>query len=469
MSINQDQMLQAVYDTLFSAFTSPPAQAQGQGASQAEQTYLTLEWPGLPINVKEFENPWSPQNRTGSTEATENLSSLVDKVQSLNPVYSANGQNISDIYGQVVNAQVVPPPLDPMAQKQYDEAIAFLQADGIVHDDEGEPLIDDEGKPRIGKVDSRIYAAYKKKKQSYGKAVSSMMANYFQYDMSKPEDQRKWSLLGPTLIDPVNTAWGDWTNTQKTKVEDKLAVLAQSSNNQVGVVFSAAKAQFDLLRRASLTNVGKTYSPSYASPSNWFAGSAAEEWTEVTIDSKSLRTNEHSDYSNMSAGGNASWGLWSVGGSFSKEDSHQSMDKTTTGLTVSFKFTRVDITRPWLNFLLFSMKGWNLGQAYSASGLSNGTKTQSLGMPFPNLPTSFIAVRNLKITATWGQDDSSLIKDKLSASASVGWGPFAISGSYSQGSEDKKFKSNFDGKTISNDGLQIIGWVNTIVPACPPA
>ncbi|MEH1836188.1 MAG: hypothetical protein V7L29_30070 [Nostoc sp.] len=460
MSINQDQMLQAIYDTLFSAFTSPPTQAKGQGASQADQTYLTLEWPGLQIDVEQFANPWSPQNPNGSTTATENLSFLVDKVQSLNPIYSANGQNVSDIYNLVVNAQVVPPPLDPKAQQDYNEATAFLQADGTDFDDLGKPI--------TVKVDSSVYAAYKRKKKAYDNAVVSMMSNYFQYDISKPEDQRKWALLGSTFIDSVNTAWDDWTNAQKTKVEEKLAVLAQSSNNQVGVVFNAAKAQLNNLRKASLTETGKIYWASYASPSNWFASSAAKEWQEVTIDSKSLRVSEHSDYSKMSAGGSASWGLWSVGGSFSKEDSHQSMDKTTTALTVSFKFARVDITRPWLNFLLFNIKGWKT-EGYSASEISNGTKTQPLKTPFPNLPTSFIALRDLKITANWGHEDSSFIKSKLSTKASVGWGPFAVSGAYSQGSEDKKFNSDFDGRTISNDGLQIIGWVNTIVPACPPA
>ena len=169
MSINQDQMLQAIYDTLFSAFTSPPAQAQGQGGSQADQTYLTLEWPGLQINVSDFANPWSPQNPQGSTEATENLSFLVDKVQSLNPIYSANGQNISDIYNLVVNAQVVPPPLDQKAKEQYDAAIAFLQADGTDSDDEGKPI--------TIKVDSPVYMKYKKMKKAYDNAVVSMMSN----------------------------------------------------------------------------------------------------------------------------------------------------------------------------------------------------------------------------------------------------------------------------------------------------
>lgn len=460
MSINQDQMLQAIYDTLFSAFTSPPAQAEGQGASQADQTYLTLEWPGQQIDVEQFANPWSPQNKDGSTDATENLSFLVDKVQSLNPIFSANGQNISDIYSLVTNAQVVSPPLDEKAKQEYEEAIKFLQTDGTDYDDSGKPI--------TVKVDSPVYANYKRKKKAYSNAVVTLMSNYFQYDMSKPEDQRKWSLLGPTFTDSVNTSWDDWVNAQKTIVEDKLAVLAQSSNNQVGVVFNAAKTQFNNMRRASITNPGKNYWASYASPANWFASSASAEWTEVTINSGDLHRSEHSDYTNMSSGGKASWGLWSVGGSFSKEDSHQSMDETTKNLKVNFKFARIDITRPWLNMLLFNIKGWNIGSAYQKSGLSNGTKIQPLNTPFPLLPTSFIAVRDLSITAEWGHQDSSFVSSKISTQVSGGWGPFAISGSYSHGSTDKKFNSSFDGRTITNNGLQIIGWVNTIVPDCPP-
>ena len=109
MSINQDQMLQAIYDTLFSGFTNPPAGASGEGASQAEKTYLTLQWPGLQIDVSQFANPWTPQNTTGNTAATENFSFLVDKALSVNPITAQNGQNVSDIYSLVVNAQVVPP------------------------------------------------------------------------------------------------------------------------------------------------------------------------------------------------------------------------------------------------------------------------------------------------------------------------------------------------------------------------
>jgi hypothetical protein len=460
MAIDQEQLLQSIYDTLFSAYTSPPAGANGQGGSDADKSYLILNWPGMQIDEAQFANPWSPNNPQGSTAATEEFSFFVDKLPALNPILSLNGQSLSSIYELIVNAQVVPPPIDPVAQKAYDDAYSFLHADGTDYDDNGKPI--------TIKVDSPIYTAYKRKKRDYQNAVAALMANYFQYDLAKPEDQRKWSLLGPPLIDNVNTAWNDWAGSNMKPVEDRLATLAQSATNQVGKVFASAQSQFTTLRRASLTNPGKVYWPSYASPSNWYSRGAAEGWTTVTISSESLRRSEHSDYTSMSTGGKASWGLWSVGGSFSKQESHQSMSEQTSDLSISFKFARVEITRPWLNFLLLNLHSWNLGQAFGPGGLSNGTKAQGPGMPFPLLPQAFVAVRDLQITATWGDTDSSFVSKSVQGKASCGYGPFAVSGSYASSSTDKKFAADFDGRTITNKGLQIIGWISSLVPYAPP-
>ncbi len=459
MSINQEQMLQAIYDTLFSSFTAPPAGMSLEGASQAKQTYLTLQWPGLQINPADFANPYSPSNPEGSQAVVENFSAMVNKVQALNPITSPNGNTVSQIYQAVLEAQITPPPSDPRAEQRYKEALDFLKAKGTDYDDDGKPI-------QIV-VDSPIYRSYLSKKAAYSNAVVSLMANYSQYKMENPEDQRKWSLLGPSLNDGVSTAWKNLVAAQKDKVESALAVLGQASNNQVGKIFDDAKMQFTALARGGIVDPTSKYWRSYALPSNWFAPSASDIWTEVTINSGSTNVSEHSDFSSISSGGCARWGMWSLGGSFSKEDSHQSMDTETTNLAAKFKFARIDIQRPWLNFLLFSMGGWSLNEMYKPGKLSNGTKDQA-GTAFPLLPTSFIAVRDLSISADWGKQDASMISSKLSAGGSFGWGPFALGGSYSSGSSTKKFKSDFDHRTISNNGLQIIGWVNTVVPNCPP-
>jgi hypothetical protein len=460
MAVNEAQIMQAIYDNLFAAFTNPPQGFNGAAVSQKDKTYLTLNWPGQQIDVAQFANPWSPSNPTGSTTATELFSRLVDDSQSIYPVASPNGNKLSGMYKLVVNAQVVPPPLDPQAKAAYDQAYALLTADGTDYDDSGKPI--------TVKVDSPMYSNYKRKLVAYNNAVVALMANYFQYDLTKPEDQRKWSLLGPTFQSAVQSALNDLQNAQQTRIEDALSTLAQSSNNQVGQAFKQARDQFTMMQRAGVADPTSVWWPSYAQPANWFAPNAASEWTNITVDSKSLKTEEHSDFTKTTASAHASWGLWNGGGEFDKEDSHQSMSKDTSALTVSFKFARITIDRPWLNFLLFSLGGWSMGEAFGPGTISNGTREQPDNEPMPMLSTSFIAVRELRITANWGHEDSSLVTSKLTTSASVGWGPFAVSGSYSNSTSDKKFASTFDGKTISNDGLQIIGWVNTITPSSPP-
>ncbi|WP_186756317.1 hypothetical protein [Echinicola salinicaeni] len=460
MPDQNSRMLQAIYDTLFSAYTNPPEGTQGPATSQADQTYLSLNWPGQQIDISQFANPQSPNNPKGSPASTENFSTLADNLMSINPISSQNGNRLTKVYDLTVNAQVVPPPESPEEKAAYEKAFNFLHTDGTTYNDEGKPI--------TVKVDSPVYQNYKRKLKAYNNAVASLMSNYFQLDMSNPEDQRKWSLIGPTYQSNVRSAYEDLINAQQTKVEDMLATLAQSSNNQVGVAFKQARETFEAYRRAGIVDPNKTWYPSYAMPANWFAPNAAEEWTEITIDSNEIHTSEHSDFTKISAGGKASWGLWSVGGSFNKEDSHHQMSSDTKNLKVSFKFCKVDIDRPWYNHLLYSMKGWNLGEAYEPGGLSDGTREQPLNTPFPLLPTSFIAVRDVKISADFSHEDSSLVESKLSTSASFGWGPFSISGSYSHGSTDKKFNSSFDGSTISNDGLQIIGWINELVPFAPP-
>ena len=460
MAVNETQIMQAIYDNLFAAFTSPPQGFNGAAVSQKDKTYLTLNWPGQQIDVAQFANPWSPNNSTGSTTATELFARLVDDNQSIYPVASPNGNRLSQVYESVVNAQVVPPVASPQAKAAYDKAFAFLTANGTDYDDNGKPI--------TVKVDSAVYGNYKRKLLAYNNALVALMANYFQYDLTKPEDQRKWSLLGPTFQSAAQSALNDLQNAQQTKVEDALAVLSQSSTNQVGQAFKQARDQFNMMKRAGVADPTSNWWPSYAQPANWFAANAAAAWTNITVDSKSLKTEEHSDFSKSTAGVQASWGLWSAGGSFSKEDEHTSMAKDTSSLKVSFKFARITIDRPWLNFLLFGLGGWSMGEAFAPGSISNGTREQPSGDTMPMLSTSFIAVRDVQITAEWGHEDSSMVKSQLSTSASVGWGPFAISGSYANGSSDKHFASTFDGKTITNNGLQIIGWVNTITPASPP-
>jgi len=458
MAIEQEKMLQTLYDSLFGVFTGTPP--GGVAGSEADKTVLMLNWPGQAIDMATFANPWSPANPKGSQEALETFSALVDPVPLINVGYVASTKKISDVQKLVVNANVVPPEPTEEQKKAYDTAKAYLTAMVDGYDDNTGAPIKTEG-------DSPVYANYKRKKDAYLSASTNFLNQYLLLDMSKPEDQRKWSILGPNLQEKVDTAMSDWITAQKTKTEDMLSTLSQSSTNQVGQLFTDARKNFDTIQRASVKTVGERYHPSYARPAAWFAPGNADTWTEMSVSSEETKIAEHSDFTKYGGGVSASWGLWSGSGSFDKENAHESMDKETSELTISFKYTRVEIDRPWFNGLLYDVGGWSISKAGGPDSISNGTKMQD-GKMMPIMPTSFIAIRDLKISAKWGKEDYDLITSKLSTKASFGWGPFRVSGNYENSSRDMTHNTIFDGTTIKSDGLQIIGWINTVVHKSPP-
>lgn len=457
MAINQEMMLQSLYDSIFGVFThTPPG---GEAGSEADKTFLSLNWPGMPIDMALFGNPWSPNNTEGSMAAIEAFSTLVNKIPTMNPVYSASEKTISQIHEMVVNATVIPPDPDPALKAKYEEAKKYLTMDKTDYDD-------DTGAKIVTEGDSLVYAKYKKKKQDYLKASTLFLTEYLKYDMAKPEDQRKWSIIGPNLQSSLDTAYEDWVLANKTKVEDNLATIAQSSENQVGQVFLNARNNFNKIQLGSVNNPGQKFHPSYAIPSTWFTSGTGETWTAMTISSESTKLNEHSDFTKYGSSVSASWGLWSASGGFDKSESHEHMDETTSNLKISFKYARVEIDRPWFNGMLYNLGGWKLNAAGGVHSLSDGTKGQK-NKTFSLLPTAFIAIRDLEITADWGKKDMDLIEKKLSTKASFGWGPFKISGNYENSSRDFSKSTNFDGTTISSNGLQIIGWISNVMPASP--
>jgi hypothetical protein len=456
--MENEKMLQTLYDSLFGVFTGKPP--GGEAGSEADKTVLILNWPGQAIDMETFANPWSPANPNGSQEALETFSTLVDPVPLINVGYVASSKLISNVQELVVNANVVPPEPSPEQKAAYDKAKAYLTALVDGYDDNTGAPIKTEG-------DSPVYANYKRKKDAYLSASTSFLNEYLLLDMSKPEDQRKWSILGPNYQEKVDTAMNDWIAAQKTKTEEMLATLAQSSNNQVGQLFLDARKNFDTIKISSVKTVGKFYHPSYARPAAWFAPRSADKWTEMKVSSAENRVQEHSDFIKYGRA-HASWGLWSCGrDSFEREDGHESMSEETSDLTISFKYTRVEIDRPWFNGLLYEVGGWSIGEAGGIDSISNGTKTQD-GKMMPIMPTAFIAIRNLKISANWGEKDRELITSKLSTKESFGWGPFRVSGKYESSKSNKTIKTKFDGKTIVSDELQIIGWINTVLHKSPP-
>ena len=288
MAIDESKMVQSIHDTLFNAYTKTPPGGLPSG-SQENKMFMILVPGGEPIETKQYANPISPKNPQGTPAAAENFSRLVDRLPLVKATYIDSAKKVSDVYKAVVEgANVTPQPEDPALKAAYDKAYDLITDEAADFDDEGKPI-------KIP-VDSPLYANYKRKQLAYGDAVASFMAEFSKYNLSKPEDQRAWSIIGPSKQRILTSAWNDFQTAQAKKVEDALATIAQSSQNQVGRVFKDAQERLALLEKASVRDPMEKYLTSYAMPANWYSSSAAEGWTRLTFSSSKFQLNQSSNY-----------------------------------------------------------------------------------------------------------------------------------------------------------------------------
>jgi hypothetical protein len=120
----------------------------------------------------------------------------------------------------------------------------------------------------------------------------------------------------------------------------------------------------------------------------------------------------------------------------------------TDGFSISFKYCRVNIDRPWLNLALLSTKNWNIYGTNNGE-YSNGSSENNIGI-FPLLPISFILISNVSITANWSETDKGNIANAVS------FGPFDVrNGSFNQ-------------NTLEIKGMQIIGCLSKLTPVLAP-
>ncbi|KYF55943.1 hypothetical protein BE04_06760 [Sorangium cellulosum] len=118
------------------------------------------------------------------------------------------------------------------------------------------------------------------------------------------------------------------------------------------------------------------------------------------------------------------------------------------GLGISFKLCRVNIRRHWLKLALLSTRNWYVFNTARGT-YSTGRLDDNPGV-FPLLPTSLIAIRDLKITASWSPGD----RQNIHRAAS--FGPFNLLG------------ATVNANTLEVRGMQIIAWISRLMPLMPP-
>lgn len=555
MSIDQAALIRAIYDTIFAAYTQPPAPGL-PAANQPEDLFLTLEWPGQQLDPSQFSNPWSPQNLGGSPLATEFFSNLVNPIPALSATYRDSGVTVEEMYHNILLLAAVDPlpngelnplktvfnnarqtfdfskltsSIDPllsfhpsyaMPGNWYDEAASkswakvtirssqlksannspFNQLGGAEQASSGVwkipaktvDSIDPEQLKRLKRtlpaepvLRSRIQAQAKQpsaevvdalpdysqeqldylaNKEDYDNAVANLNANRFQFDLSDPAQQQQWAQMAPGLEATVQAAWSKLQQSPKVDVE---------AVKPVAVLRKSGITRPDLTGPVSIDTVGSVLRQPGVVKSNLDRIQLNPRVQQVRFndDPQQLQAIEVSrinfprqkidvvktvprtrlDYDVLKR-------YLKI-----KDDN---LDRETSDLQISFRFCRVAIRRSWLLLSILKLAGWRMA-SQSAGSLSSGRIDNNPGS-FPLLPTAFIAIRDLEIRGTWSQKDRTIAEMATSGSGVVGFGPFALSGKYGSDQAGATFTAKFDGQTLSASGLQILGWINQVIPYSPP-
>ena len=453
----EQKVLASLYDRLWDAITYSPGGSKTNVFDK--QTSFVQFSKGEALRPEDFANAAAPINPGGNLNSAEAFSRMVDVVPLVQADYAPSANRLSQVYADIVRGANSNVETKPEQQKIYNQAYNYLNTTTTITEYDGTETT------QTGP--SRMLNTYLANRDAYANALSGYRLAYSGYDLNDPKQQREWQARAPALQAALDRTWSLWRGEGATQVERALAALDTTINSAVRNVLEEARQTMAQAALTSSVGDGTKWYLSYALPSDWSGPGGAENLTAITLESSNLQTEASSRFD--SYGGGASWsaGLWSVGGSsagsFGSSSSHMSADK----LMLSAKLGTVRIYRPWLNDLIFRMNAWFV-DAIDKNGISNGQLQGNEHGALALIPTAFVVGREIAIEADFSTEDKTHVEKSISGSASVGWGPFRVSGNYAHSSSKDTFKSTFDGGTLRIPGIQVLGWISEIVPASPP-
>ena len=312
------------------------------------------------------------------------------------------------------------------------------------------------------------YLDYQERHRDKVKAWNKAYANAF----TDPMKLQNWPREGKVYHDEADEAFDRWTSLgHKVHIEQAMNILAAQGVDPAMALINRSRKRF-LNSLVEFPNIGQI-PYTVMLPNTWYDPDNDDGWNEYGANDFHTESHYSASSTSYGASGGFSVGLWSASGGFSHGNAQTSLQAQTQNLEIKFKFCSVDIKRHWCDTSLLNLKNWFLMGDYKKHCISNGTMGQHLPQNgfepafLPSIVTSLILIKDLSIKwddwqSTWATHTSS-----TSANMSFGYGPFALKGNYSRNNESRDFSADAEGEYLRSPGIQLIGYVSAINPACP--
>lgn len=450
------QIAFAFYDKLAAIFSYTSAGASPVLDKRHSYFQMIPNGIPLPIDIYRAKPPITPLTPQGDLTTTEEFSSIASMA------FDTNGRldpskNVEDAFGVVINGANSSAPPDDKAIDVLNKVRAYLK---VIKKDEftGEEY----------ETDTLQYASYKKAVIAHRIALATYYATRDQYDLTKPDDQRKWQIDALVLQAKIDEAKNELDT--HTTVKKALQYLQTYGNNAVVNVITEGKNSYDQGSVTSQILPGQNFHVSYGFPADWYREDTS--YSAVSVSTHDFSSSYSHEATSYSGGGSYGAGWFSVGGSFSSSREETREHIETSDFQFDFEVATIAIERPWMDATLFGLDAWNIGGQPAGKVSSGNFPAHDRDVSRRILPyysTALVIARNVKISGSWSESDLRILKKSVSGSASVSCGPFRCGGaSYSKSSVKRDFNSTYSDGTFTIPGAQVIGVINTVVPHAAP-
>ncbi|ATE56427.1 hypothetical protein [Actinosynnema pretiosum] len=423
---------------LFDAFTAPSDNPAVQPPRNLRNTILSLCLPGWAARPQDFTDAWSPDHRAGGTATARRIASVFGDVPKADTAYTSTGHRLEEVYGFVVDAELQVGEADHDQEARYERAYRALHRAEEVADPASADC-------RTHTVPTDAYRAYLRHAVDHDNARAAH------------NHARQHGELAEEEFDLVRRVFLQMERDGGREIRQELATLATTTRNVVARAFADARERF---ASAELDLDGVPTRLSELIPADWAVGGGV--WGSARYGAEAVGRVGQAEADAWAWHTGIADGIWSRGA----ERVHS--DTPIEGMELTFEFTSVAVYRPWLQFLLLGMPGWEV-PGMGPGELSQGLRGDNSRSWWPLLTTAFLAVRDLRIRADWGPADRDLIASAREGAA-LGWGPFQVAGEYAhqpQGVHDR-VPSELLGDELVVPGAQVVGVLGQVVPFSPP-
>lgn len=407
-----------------------PVRPEAQPGARQEQDFLLAIYnPGqyVPATL-------DPENNVNDRYS---LSVLLDVVPQFSWVFKPAASTVTNTYRSVLDYKETPlTSLTPEQKAKVDEANKTVE--------EGWDL----------------YTQYRDEYYLALDAYDSALATYENGGPKPP----------PSLKIKKQDAMKAWiAKGHKNKIDSAVAVLAAYEALEPQSFWYKLNERYDNATQEKRD--GSQFQPVGISPpyKAWFQDAG---WTTFTFSQKDMDNQSTSQAIGVAGKLDGSFGIFNVSGSgdYSKDASYVKMDQTK--LDFSCELMRISLDRSWMNPLVFGSRAWRWAKASPLYGaqLSSGADLSGGVAPTGSmtvLPTAAILSRNLTVKGDLDKTIVDKLRTEISAEASVGIGPFSISGRFNLVDTKETVKGSIATNGIEAKDVQIVALVCEIVPECP--